>query len=270
MHTSRNIRWKVPRAPVLILDLLVPGDTPLSSQAICRAGALMGISETTVRVSLTRLVAKGKICRSQRGLYSLNRDTAALSRTVDQWQQKHALAMKWRPGDWVAVQDAGVPRTDKPMRRHHELSLSLNGFVELRTGLHIRPNNLKGGVKAQSVRLRELGLAPQALVFRLSTLEPQLEAEAMALWDVERLQRAHQGFIASLEESARQFRRVPLDVAVRESLLLGRSVIAHLVRDPVLPIELMAGASRERLLALARDYQHEARALWAEWFDEQS
>ncbi|MDZ4355790.1 MAG: PaaX family transcriptional regulator, partial [Variovorax sp.] len=62
----------LPSAPELILDLLVADGGTLSSQALCRAGALTGIGETTLRVGLTRLAAEGKIARGERGSYSMN------------------------------------------------------------------------------------------------------------------------------------------------------------------------------------------------------
>jgi len=266
---SGNIEFAcaVPRTPVLILDLLMGRDAPLTSNAICRAGALMDIPEITMRVALTRLVVQGKVQRSQRGLYSLaHHDARALHTTVNQWQHKHALAIAWRQRDWIAVHDGALAKSDRVTRRHHVLSLALFGFRELRPGLHVRPNNLKGGVHMQSKRLRALGLAPAAIVFKASHLSPEDEREATRLWDTASLVAADERCIAALERSMQAMQNMPLDRAVKESLLLGREVIAHLVRDPVLPAELMPRYSRDRLLALASTYQTRARTLWDSWF----
>ena len=84
MPISCNVPLKVPHASVLIMDMLITRGTPLGAHAICRAGALMGISETAMRVSLTRLVADGKIVRTERGLYIAAREAHALFRRVDQ------------------------------------------------------------------------------------------------------------------------------------------------------------------------------------------
>eukprot|EP01036_Dinobryon_divergens_P012415 gene12415-16724_t len=88
-----NVQVAIPSAPDLILDLLVADGGLLSSQALCRAGALMGIGESTLRVGLTRLAADGKIARGERGSYMLNRDGPALSRAVDDWRHKRAQAI---------------------------------------------------------------------------------------------------------------------------------------------------------------------------------
>ncbi|THJ33484.1 PaaX family transcriptional regulator [Lampropedia aestuarii] len=268
MHSLRNIELRVPRTPVLILDLLMARDAPLSANAICRVGELMGISQATMRVGLTRLVTDGKIQRSQRGLYSLARDVRALHRTVDQWQNKHALAVAWRERDWIAVYDGNLSKSDRAVRRRHALSLALFGIKELRPGLHVRPNNLKGGIAVQSRRLRELGMARSAIVFKASAFEQQDQSQAMHLWDIEQLIRTDDAFIAALEQSTAALPHLPLGAAAKESLLLGRAVIAHLVRDPVLPIEMMPRTSRDKLLLLATQYQREARNLWSQWFEE--
>jgi phenylacetic acid degradation operon negative regulatory protein len=259
-----NVPVAIPSAPDLILDLLVAHRGMLSAQSLCRAGALMGIGESTIRVGLTRLSSDGKIDRGERGRYALNRAGPALSRTVDGWRQRGAQAAAWR-NDWLAVHDAGVPRADKTAWRHHGLALSLRGFAALQPGLHIRPDNLKGGLAAEREQLHGLGLSSTALVFRLADLDEATQTAARKLWNVRALTAQYQRLQTGVERSEKRLHRQPLEVAVRESLLLGRAVIAHLIRDPLLPAELMPAAPREALLAVTRRYQDKARQLWREW-----
>jgi phenylacetic acid degradation operon negative regulatory protein len=259
-----NVPVSVPSAPELILDLLVADGGTLSSQALCRAGALMGIGESTLRVGLTRLAAEGKIARGERGSYMLDREGTALARAVDDWRHKQAQAVAWQ-GDWLAVHDAGVARADKTAWRHHSLALSLRGFAVLRPGLHIRPDNLEGGLAAERAQLEALGLSPAALVFRLADLDEAAQAAARKLWNVRALEAECRRLQTGLERSEKRLRTQPLEVAVRESLLLGRAVIAHLIRDPLLPAELMSAAPRAALLAATRRYQDKALQLWRKW-----
>lgn len=264
MKKISNVPVAIPSAPDLILDLLVAHRGMLTAQALCRAGELMGIGESTIRVGLTRLASEGKINRSERGSYVLDRAGAPLSRAVDGWQQRGAQTVAWRQ-DWLAVHDAGVPRADKTAWRRHGLALSLRGFATLQPGLHIRPDNLRGGLAAERDRLHGLGLSPKALVFRLAGLDEAAQAAARKLWDVRALGAGYQRLQAGLERSEKRLRTAPLEVALRESLLLGRAVIAHLIRDPLLPAELMSPAPRAALLAVTRRYQDRARQLWHEW-----
>ncbi|MDQ0045123.1 PaaX family transcriptional regulator C-terminal domain-containing protein [Variovorax boronicumulans] len=265
MEKICNVPVAIPSAPELILDLLVAHSGMLSAQSLCRAGALMGIGESTLRVGLTRLASDGKIERSERGSYALNRAGPALSRAVDGWRQHGAQAVAWR-NDWLAVHDAGVPRSDKTAWRHHGLALSLRGFAPLQTGLHIRPDNLRGGLAAEREQLQGLGLSSKALVFRLADMDEATQAAARKLWNVRALTAGYQRLQSGIERSEKRLDKLPLEAAVRESLLLGRAVIAHLIRDPLLPAELMSPAPRTALQTVTRRYQDKARKLWREWF----
>ena len=253
-----------PNAPELMLDLLMAHGEPLPAQALCRAGALMGIPEGTVRVGLTRLAADRKIRRTERGSYALERAGPALSRTVDDWQQREAQRMPWRC-DWLGVHDAGVPRADKTAWRRHTLALALRGFAPLLSGLQTRPDNLRGGLAAEREALYALGLAPQAVVFRLADLDASTSARARQLWNVDCMAAECSRMRAALHASQAQWPHQPLDVTVRDSLLLGRAVIAHLLRDPLLPDELMPAAPRQQLHAAMQGYQQQARARWRQW-----
>lgn len=263
-----NITLTIPKTPTLIMDLLAGRGKAMDVQSICRAGALMGVRETTMRVGLTRLKEAGKVLNIGRGLYKIAPAAHPLHETVNQWHRKRALSTRWVHGHWVAVHDSDVPKSSRTEYRHHLLALTLLGFAELRTNLHIRPDNFIGGVQEQQKQLEALGLSKRALCFKLCQLEKCFEVEARALWNVDQLVRADQEFLAALEVSGSGLDRKPLDTAVRESLLLGRTVIAHLVRDPVLPRELMPEKVRERLLEQMIAYQAHARKLWNEWLEQ--
>lgn len=265
-----NIELPIPRAPVLILDLLVGRGRSMSAGEICRAGALLGVSETTMRVTLARLEKRGRIRRVRRGLYEVAGTVHPLHRVIRHWQRKRAMVIQWKAGEWAAIYDGAVQRADRTAYRHHSLALSLFGFAELRPGLYVRPNNLAGGIPRMLRRLRALGLAEQAIGFKLSQLEKHIDVEARRLWDVEALSSADLKYLVALRASAERLGRLSLEAAAQESLLLGRLAIAHLVRDPVLPAELMTTKTRDQLLAEAIAYQSRARELWQKWLGRQA
>ena len=74
-----------------------------------------------------------------------------------------------------------------------------------------------------------------------------------------------QKYLEALENSLKAFDKMPLGEATKESLLLGRMVIAHLVRDPVLPPALMPPQPRVQLQKQMAAYQAKARRLWMTW-----
>lgn len=225
----------------------------------------MDISDAAMRVALTRLVASGKLTRPERGTYAIDREAGALARTVNDWKQKHLHTQPWR-GDWLAVHDADVQRSDKSGWRRHSLAMALRGFAPLRSSLLVRPNNLAGGLVAERHSLLALGLSSRAMVFCLTDLEPSRQADARALWDTGRLGEDHRRLRMALCRSQRLLPKQKLESALRESLVLGRTVIAYLLRDPVLPPELMGPGSRVALVEAMSAYQIEALRLWRRWF----
>src|SRR5690606_42106718 len=76
------------------------------------------------------------------------------------WARPFARPRAW-PGAWIGIHDAGVPRSSKAFWRRHARALALHGFATLAPRLHVRPDNLAGGVDRLRDALRAHGLAPQ-------------------------------------------------------------------------------------------------------------
>jgi phenylacetic acid degradation operon negative regulatory protein len=267
MDTACNIARRKPKAPEVILDLLMANGTALSSQVLCRAGAVMQLSETAVRVALTRLCEQGKLGQPARGVYAISAASRPLFRDVDAWRRKEESMVAWN-GDWVAVHDTLVQRSDKTAWRHHCLALALRGFAQFEPGLHLRPDNLEGGIVALRSGLAGLGLSPQATVFRLTGLDEVRHARAGGLWKADALIRQYAALAGALDAHTEVLRQDGVVETLRESLLLGREAIGLLVRDPLLPPELMPPQARQTLMAAAARYQDAARRLWRHWIRE--
>jgi phenylacetic acid degradation operon negative regulatory protein len=267
MDTTCNIERRSLRAPEVILDLLMANGAALSSQVLCRAGAVMHISETAIRVALTRLCEQGKLRQPARGVYAISPASRPLFRDVDAWRRKEGSMVAWN-GDWVAVHDTLVQRSDKTAWRHHCLALALRGFAEFEPGLHLRPDNLEGGIGELRCALAGLGLSPDAMVFRLTGLDEARHARACGLWKVDALAGQYRALAGALDVHTEVLRQDGVGDTLRESLLLGREAIGLLVRDPLLPPELMPQEARQTLMAAAARYQDAARRLWREWIRE--
>ncbi len=267
MNAICNIHVELPTAPQLVLDLLSASGSPLSVRTLCRAGALVGVNESAIRVALNRLVEQGKISNQARGQYTMHSNKPALSRIIDDWQHKTVRAVSW-DGSWLGVQDASVPRSDKTAWRHHNLALSLSGFRLLQLGLHVRPNNLAGGIDAMRNQLLELGLSSQSMVFRLDDLDPQRHKQALSLWEVRELTSEYQQIQKALQTSSQNLRSSDLDTSVRESILLGRAVIRRLLRDPLLPAEIVPMQYRQALADDMKVYQNNAKRYWNQWLNQ--
>jgi phenylacetic acid degradation operon negative regulatory protein len=251
----------------LILDLLVARAIPLSARAITQAAALFGIGENAVRVCLSRLISAGKVDRPGRGLYLARLQPSHLAHIVDNWHRREQLRRPWH-GQWLALQDASASKADKSLWRRHQRALGLRGFASLGPQLHIRPDNLRITFTEFQVELESLGIASGSCLMQIHQIDKLHEAQARKLWNTQALEAAHKHWISVILSSHQRLDDMPLPSAVRESLLLGRSAIAHLLRDPLLPEELMPSHSRLSLEQELRSYQQHAIELWSAWLDQ--
>ncbi len=255
----------MPSAPDLILDLLSAHGSALSVQALCRSGALLGIAESAIRVGLTRLAGEQKIVRSGRGRYAYQ--PGALGQVLDDWQHQDHRTIDWN-GHWLAVYGANVPRGEKTIWRHHSLALALRGFVEIQPGLHIRPDNLSGGLDEVHAELQGLGLSPDALLFRMVDLGSEQQRAACDLWDTRKREAQYRQWITRLEKSRQAWRHMTQEEVLRETLLQGRAAIGFLIRDPLLPPQLMAPGPRRALVEVVLDYKAQGHRLWQAWLSD--
>lgn len=264
MEKICQIQVDMPNAPDLVLDLLAAHGAALSGQAICGAGQLLGHRASTMRVAMTRLLASKKIQRASRGLYTLHRPGLTLASALDTWTQEVSDEVAWQ-GDWVAVHDATVARSDKTAWRRHQLALSLRGFASLQHGLQLRPCNRAGGVEVERSKLQALGLSPHARVFLLSHLAASDVRHASALWPARELTARYKALRHALTTHLTMLHLMPLEQALRETLLLGRTAVSQLVRDPMLPPELMPPATRDALIGQLQAYKRGAHDVWTRW-----
>lgn len=259
---SSNIATITPSVSKVVLDLLaaIPShEIPVA--ALCQATSLFGIAEQTTRVALTRLVQQGKVTNPKRGIYRIDPNTNSLFGIISHWVTTEELLLPWQ-GQWVAVSDAAVEKQQRTQLRAHQRALALKGFKQLHKGLHLRPDNLQGGVAKQREELLTLGLAPGAIVFGVHSLSCMQEAQAKTLWDTAALQKNYARMLSNLTASNARLSHLSTEAAAVESLLLGREIIRHIVRDPRLPEELVPSEQRKQLLALMQQYKQQAKKLW--------
>ena len=264
MATIANHRY-VPRhltARELVIDFLsnrYPRE--MSVQEIAGVGIALGFSEQSLRMALTRLVEQSVAANPGRGRYRLSPSGEAMRDEVRKWRHLDDLAKPWS-GAWIGVFDAAIPRSDRAALRRHERAMRLRGFRELRSGLWIRPANLRDSVVELREHLRALGLHPAALVVGLHDLDDDARARATSLWDTAAMLATYRALAEELIASKGKLERLPLDTAAAESMVLGRDVIRHINLDPVLPEELMPQNALTNLIRTMAEYDQVARQIW--------
>lgn len=252
----------MPNPRNLILKLLLGAEgAPISARDAVAACSLFGIRENSVRVALVRLSAAGMIEAEARGTYRLGRKAVDLADDVRAWRAAESRVRKWS-GKWIAVHCGALGRSDRAALRQRDRALALLGFRELDRGLFVRPDNLVGGVVEVRARLHKLGLDADAAVFVLDALDDERETRARALWKGKALNRSYVQWRQRLEKWLGGARGLDLEVAARESLLLGTEAIRQIVFDPLLPEPLADVEARRAFLTTLVEFDRVGHAIW--------
>ncbi len=255
-----------PTAKKLILGLLLAREgQPLSAQQAIAACALFNITANNVRVALVRLSSESMIEAAERGSYRLGIAAQGLAAEVVRWHDAEQQLAPWR-GGYVAVHCAALGRADRKALRRRERALSLLGLRELDKGLYLRPDNLAGGVAAVRDRLQALGLEPEAAVFAAAEFDEARSPRISQLWDGAALTKTYLEQRQRLEDWLSRCAGLELDVAARESYLLGGQAIRQLVFDPWLPSPLVDADARHAFFTTVQRFDETGKAIWSGLF----
>jgi phenylacetic acid degradation operon negative regulatory protein len=198
-----------------LLSVLLGAHPPtLTARDLIAAVDLIGISEATARVALSRMVSAGDLHRAD-GSYTL------AARLVARQQRQDAAvdpAVKTWRGSWelVVITATGRSAADRAALRSQLTDLRL---AELREGVWLRPDNLRRRWPA------DLAAVTRRLVTRAVDDPADLTGE---LWDLTGWAargRALLDLLATTDDPATRF------AAVANS-------VRHLLTDPVLPPDL--------------------------------
>lgn len=246
----------------LILKLLmVTEGAPMSARDAIGACSLFGIRENSVRVALVRLSATGMIEAEGRGSYRLGPKASELADEVRTWRTAESRVREWS-GDWIGVHCGALGRTDRVALRQRDRALDLIGFRELDRGFFVRPDNLQGGVADVRSRLYKLGLDADAAVFVASDFDREREARARGLWNGKALTKSYVQWRKRLEGWLARAKQLDLEVAARESFLVGNDAIRNLVFDPLLPDPLIDVNERRAFVNAVLAFDRAGHAIW--------
>ena len=248
----------------LLLDLATARPhTHYSIAALCKAGEIVGLSAPSVRMAATRLYDEGILERDGRGTYTLHPSGLRTYPHVEHWATRPATRVGWT-GTWAAIDNSTTARTDRTVLRHHDRALELLGFRSWRGALHVRPDNLAGGIPALRRTLQATGMAPSATIFGVHDLDPADDTALRGLWDTDTLTTRLDRTAAELAASRDRLPTLTPEEFAHESLLLGGQAIATILHDPLLPDDLCDPDPLQRLTTLTQAYQDTAQAIWAQ------
>jgi len=252
----------------LILNLLLgTSSEALAARDAVASCALFGVRENSTRVALARLLAAGLIEVAGRGAYRLGPNAAELAAEVATWRRAEQRVREWN-GAWIAVHVGGLGRIDRVALRSRERALGILGLAELDRGLHLRPDNLVGGIAAVRERLVNLGLEREAAVFVAKDFDAARERRARTLWNGNALTRRYRKMSRRLDDWLARAGTFPTEIAARESFLLGNDAIRELVFDPLLPAPLVDIEARRAFVDAVLRFDAAGHAIWSRFLRE--
>lgn len=254
-----------PRSLLLEL-LLASGSEPLPVRHAVAAGALFGIRENNVRVTLARLAAQHMTVATERGAWRLGPTAQGLAQDVASWRRITQRLRPWK-GQYVAVHAGALARSDRAAFRRRERALHLLGFAELQRDFYLRPDNIEADVAAVRQRLHGLGLEPHAVVCGCSSFDASTEAAIQDLWDGAALELAYRATRQQLQRWLAAAPRLPIEQAARESFFLGGAAIRQLLFDPLLPESMVDAALRQAFIDSVHAFDDAGRAIWKRFYD---
>lgn len=199
-----------------LLSLLLGAErSTLSARELVAGASVIGFSEPSVRVALSRMTAAGDLVREGDGAYALSERLLVRQRRQD--ESVHPRTRAW-DGDWemVVVTVTGRDAADRAELRARLTDLRL---AELREGVWIRPANLDRAWPADLDAVCEYFHA-----------RPGGDQAALAarLWDLAAWATTARHLLEGTEATDPTLRFTACATSV-----------SHLLKDPVLPDELL-------------------------------
>lgn len=246
-------RHRVKPADV-ILDLLRGARTQGRTAAyLIETGALFGINENTLRVTLSRLQTRGTIESPARGRYRLTATADPINDFVDRWRLGEARVTPW-DGRWLFIHLAD------PCAKGH-WAIDAFGFRPLDSGLNVRPANLNLELADLKQLLCAIGLPDSTML--IEGRSDQDDGAWQSLWPCAEISREYRAMTDRLGASAARLDRMDLDTARIETFQLGGEAIHLLAKDPLLPSEFVDTSARHMLWQTLRDYDIAGQRIWA-------
>ncbi len=252
-------------APELILTLMDSAFEPrLKARYFVASGDLFGIAPRTIRVALTRLTQQHVLTALQRGLYGLGPHGRQLHSLVRNWVKLEEGVKPWT-GCWLLSYLARPHEKSRKAAGQRQRALKLMGFAPLDNRIWARPDNLKPSLAESQRKLIELGQDPSAILIRATALSPAEAVDPPALWDIAGLQSQYQIHVATMRRSRKEMVGMALKDRARETLLIGRAVTRDILKDPLLPPELIDTKLRQAMVEAMREYDRLGKSAWAQF-----
>ncbi|MCS5594353.1 MAG: hypothetical protein NZ730_07420 [Porticoccaceae bacterium] len=262
----QKLLTQCPKPRELVLSaLFASSEKTIASAQLISAGALMGLEESAIRVTLHRLMKDGDVVSNSRGSYSLGEARSPLYRVSQLWKDIPSLTSTWS-GDWLTVHTAHLAKSDRTAKRLRERALSFYGFVQAVDGLWCRPNNLHMDTGNLCEELFRLGLERSAILTISEMVNPLPEIEFKHCWEKDALELGYTEGKTLIQSSLRSLEAATYSERARESFLLLNALFKFVASDPLLPSEFIDESLRNDFHDHLVGYHKFGTRAWTEFY----
>ncbi len=239
----------------VVLDMLRSARSrQRTARSLVSAGELFGYTPNTMRVTLSRLMARGLIDSPERGLYRLTSQTDALNQFVERWRLGEDRVRPWDNDTWLFAHLQGDPAKSV-------WALNALGFREVRPALFARPDNLQQSLRELRSLALSIGMDEAVLLVRG---QPDVTpTQWRSVWRPQELNDTYTNALARLTASEKDLANMSLDDARLACFTLGGEMIHHLAKDPLLPDNWVNVADRHALWQATLRYDTLGKEIWA-------
>lgn len=207
----------------VVLSTLLGTEPPeLPARSLVRVGEAFGLSESSVRTALSRMVARGELS-TRDGRYRLEARHGARQRRQQSGLTGETRAWK---GRWAV---AIVEADRRPAAARSELRQAMHNarFGELREGVWLRPDNLPEPRPAEGERQCTWMAAEPA----------DHQALASRLWPLTAMANEGRDLVAAIDKADHVLASTGAD-ALASTFVVAASALRWFARDPLLPGDL--------------------------------
>ncbi len=241
----------------LVLDLLRTYErNGTSVKNLMSTASLFSINENLMRVTLSRLAARGLIERVSRGHYRLTNASDPISEFVEEWRLGEQRRRPWQ-GRYLLAQATKYQHKDTWI-------MNITGFRPLNPGLWARPDNLRRQGDELIEWLTGLGLEASVVVVSDASLTNRDAGQLMDQYELRHLELRLKRLRNKLESSLTRLATLPQKTAMKQSFYLGGEALELLAKDPYLPEEIQNPDERQQLWQTMINYDAAGRLAWSE------
>jgi phenylacetic acid degradation operon negative regulatory protein len=245
-----------------LLDLLRgAGRHGRSARSLIAVAELFGLTDNAVRVTLSRLVARGVVESPKRGQYRLAAQANSLNEFVERWRLGETRVREWVPGEWLFAHLQGDPPGNV-------WALEALGFREVRSQLYVRPDNLALTLDDLHDLGSGIGLGSETLLVAGRPQGRSTRDRWHRAWHPKALNDGYIETIERLRSSAAHLNQLEPAAARLESFRIGGEAIHLLAKDPLLPAGFVDVQAREALWREMVAYETAGKRIWAGAFQE--